>query len=324
MFSRLLEVRSRNSWCLAEAPRLSRVLDAPRLMASVETALGRRSTGGLLRSMRRAWADRRLASLLGVDATQVEQIAQPVQQLIDAERAVRAGQAAAAPSIAAAFDAMEESSARARASFGRHLEALRSGRSRSPGASRSIALLATALRSGRAPRRRTLQDLQIDAGLEALPLWIGTLADIDDVLPMRPGMFDVVIIDESSQVNQVRAATTLARGRRAVVIGDPRQLRHVSFVGDEAMEQAAADTGVESSYPLIDVRRNSLFDVAAGRTPVLQLAEHYRSAPHLIEFSGRNFYGNQLQMMTAHPTTSRRDVIDVVQVPGRRDAAGVG
>ena len=238
-FSRSLELRSRNSWCLADAPLLGQVLESTDRMAAVCRLLEQRSVGGLFGSWRRAWTHRRLASMLGLDMTQIDRVAEPVQHLIDAERAVRAGQATAALSIEAAFDAMEESSARARISFGQHLEALRSGRSWSAGASRSIALLATALRSGPAARRRALQDIQIDAGLEALPLWIGTLTDIDDVLPMRAGMFDVVIVDESSQVNQVRAATSLARGKRAVVIGDPRQLRHVSFVGDEAMREAA-------------------------------------------------------------------------------------
>ncbi len=324
-FVRALATRSENSWCLADAPGLSQVLSSRDASNQVRRMWRRldSGTGGLFSSFRRALTERRLAAILGVAPSQLSELTYPVMALIDAEDAVRAGQAASAHRIEEAFTALEESGERAMGLFGRHLEATRAGHTWAPGASRALSLLATALRSGQAARRAALQKIEIRAALGALPLWIGTLAEIDDVLPMRPAMFDVVIIDEASQVNQVRAATALARGRRAVVIGDPQQLRHVSFVGDERMRAAAEKSALTDSLPLLDVRRNSLFDVAAGNTPVVQLTEHYRSTPHLITFSSRHFYGDRLRLMTEHPSVSQRDVIDVVRVAGSRDRSGV-
>lgn len=102
-------------------------------------------------------------------------------------------------------------------------------------------------------------------------------------------MFDVVVFDEASQIDQVRAATALMRAERAVIVGDPRQLRHVSFVSDERMDAAADDFGVGSQLRhLADVRRNSLFDIAAATSPVIALREHFRSARHIILLSRRN------------------------------------
>jgi hypothetical protein len=73
--------------------------------------------------------------------------------------------------------------------------------------------------------------------------------------------------------------------------------------------------GLEAFGDRLDVRRNSAFDVAAGAAPVTYLDEHYRSAPHLIEFSARRFYAGRIALMTRHPRNERADVIEVVRVP---------
>ncbi|HEX3542440.1 MAG TPA: AAA domain-containing protein, partial [Acidimicrobiales bacterium] len=103
----------------------------------------------------------------------------------------------------------------------------------------AVTALATALRSGRAARRAQLA--RIDRHLiRALPLWIGSLPDIDDLLPPVPSLFDLVILDEASSIDQPLAAPALLRARRAVIVGDPHQLRHVSFLSDAKTAQAVA------------------------------------------------------------------------------------
>lgn len=321
-FSRALEIRRRNSWALADVPGLSDVLADPDLTDEMTRLLEREEGGGLFSGLRRKATMRRITALLKIAQESVDRLRPTILELLGAERSIRAGQATASQSIADSFADLDHASVEVRTLFGQHVEALRSGRSWDPGATRSIGLLATALRSGQAARRRALRTIEMGSALKALPLWLGTIADIDDVLPIRPAMFDVVIIDEASQVNQVRAATSLARGVRAVVIGDPRQLRHVSFVGDAAMREAADSVGLAPT-PLLDIRRNSLFDVAAGSTPVMQLSEHYRSSRHLIDFSNRRFYDGRLQLMTEHPAASSEDVIHVERISGERDGNGV-
>jgi hypothetical protein len=211
-----------------------------------------------------------------------------------------------------------------RSEVGRVIEARRRSReNRRRVSTRAVAALSSALRSGRAKRRRLLRDLVADAFLDVLPLWLGTLREIDDTLPAEPAMFDVVIFDEASQIDQLRAAPALCRARRAVVVGDPRQLRHVSFVSDAAGEDAAAAEGITGETARqLDVRRNSLFDAAAAASPVTELLEHYRSVPHIIGFSDRRFYGNRLRLMTQHPGTEEADAIRLVRVAGARNAEG--
>ncbi|MBW3575552.1 MAG: hypothetical protein KY450_11895 [Actinobacteria bacterium] len=190
----------------------------------------------------------------------------------------------------------------------------------------AVAALATALRSGRAARRAQLRRLDDATLTRALPLWVGTLPDIDDLLPPLPALFDLAVIDEASSVDQPLAAPALLRSRRAVVVGDPRQLRHVSFLSDDTIGAVVADHGLDRSPLLaarLDVRRNSTFDVAAGVAPVLALDEHFRSDPHLVEFVSRRIYAGEVQVATRSPSTESRDCVHVVRLDGRRDEAKV-
>ncbi len=190
---------------------------------------------------------------------------------------------------------------------------------------RAVAAVAAALRSGRQRRRDLLAEVDAAELLEPLPLWVSTLRDVDDLLPMQAGMFDLVIIDEASHIDQVSAAPALLRAKSALVVGDPRQLRHVSFVSGDRIAAAIAAHGLSGQEVAaqLDVQRRSLFDAAASVQPPLLLDEHYRSAPHLIDFSAQRFYDGRLGVATRHPNNEREDCIEVVEVDGTRSAAGV-
>jgi len=131
------------------------------------------------------------------------------------------------------------------------------------------------------------------------------------------------VIDEASHVDQPLAALALVRGKRAVIGGDPRQLRHVSFVSDQAVRDALAEEGTESLADRLDVPKVSLFDAATAAASVHWLTEHYRCAPHLISFAADRFYEGRMALLTTHPSIADIDCIDVEEVSGTRDTKGV-
>jgi AAA domain len=184
----------------------------------------------------------------------------------------------------------------------------------------SVAALANVLRTGAGRRPTLLSDIESDDFLDLLPLWIGTVDEVERTLPVIPALFDLVILDEASQIDQIHAAGVLCRAERVMVVGDPKQLRHVSFVSDREMETLGQRHGIDESplRRLLDIHRNSVFDVAAAASPVIWLDEHFRSVPHLIDFSSRYFYDNELRLMTQHPSVEGRDAIDQVRVDGER------
>ena len=185
----------------------------------------------------------------------------------------------------------------------------------------AVAALATALRSGRSARREQLRHLD-GSVTRALPLWVGTLADIEDLLPRAAGLFDLVVLDEASSIDQPLATPALLRAKRAVVVGDPKQLRHVSFLSDEQRDTAFVGHGVAPGSALalkLDVRRNSAFDLAASAVPVLTLDEHFRCAPHLVDFVATHLYEGAVKVATRSPATESLDCVDIVRIDGRRD-----
>ena len=167
----------------------------------------------------------------------------------------------------------------------------------------AVAELLAALRSGRGRRRLLLAAVDGDAITDAVPLWTGTLGDIEDVLPLRAGMFDVVILDEAAHIDQIQAAPALLRARHAVIVGDPNQLRHVSFLSNEDIDEAFANHGLPDGAAL-DVRGSTVFDRAAACAPVIELREHFRSVPQLIDFAIDEFYRGRVDVMTRHPRTT--------------------
>jgi hypothetical protein len=171
---------------------------------------------------------------------------------------------------------------------------------------------------------------QIDLGvlMRTFPIWLTTLSDAADVLPFEPELFDLAIIDEASQCDVASAMPLLQRARRAVVVGDPHQLRHISFLGVERQAALAERHGLsEDVVATIDYRNRSLLDVMDARTgtqeAVAFLDEHYRSAPPIIAFSAERFYAGRLRVMTEQPGQARASALVLRRCEGTRDADGI-
>jgi hypothetical protein len=107
---------------------------------------------------------------------------------------------------------------------------------------------------------------------------------------LTPGIFkfDLVIMDEASQLKPEEAIGAIARGNQLVVVGDSKQLPPTSFF---RMGQSGDD---DDQYTTTDAE--SILDVCAAQfQPSRTLRWHYRSQHHsLIAFSNHEFYLNDL------------------------------
>lgn len=276
-----------------------------------------RQIRGLFAAWRRRRAERSLRALVGAPA------ASPLDAI---DRAVRAAQVREAAHRASAVDrtatadrwaALVDADATCRSVTARAL-ADELARRPDQAARRAVAALATALRAGRAARHSHLNAIDVRQLTTALPLWVGTLGDIEHLLPATAAAFDVVILDEASQIDQLAASAALLRARRAVVIGDPRQLRFVSFLSDREIRATLRTEGLSDLHDRLDLRRVSAFDLAASSAPVTFLDEHFRSVPHLIGFSAERFYDGRLTVATRHPRNEAQLAIEVRRLAGVR------
>lgn len=133
------------------------------------------------------------------------------------------------------------------------------------------------------------------------PVWGVTNLSARTNLPLTPGLFDLVIIDEASQCDIASAIPLLYRAKRALVIGDRNQLIHVSTLPHGLDQALASKHGVsDSDFLSMGYRATSLFGAAArrvGEDPIF-LEEHYRSHRAIITFSNDLFYGSRLIVLT--------------------------
>lgn len=168
-------------------------------------------------------------------------------------------------------------------------------------------------------RKKNLQNRLLEGEdfkplLEAFPCWCVTTYAISGSLPMKPGLFDVAIIDEASQCDIASCFPILYRAKRAVVVGDDKQLPHLSFL-EKAKEQSfLSQYSIPDRYQLMwRFRTNSMFDLANyySMNPVL-LDEHFRSLPPVINFSNQEFYGDRIRIMRRN---SGNKVLELVYVP---------
>jgi len=116
---------------------------------------------------------------------------------------------------------------------------------------------------------------------------------------LAPGQikFDLVVMDEASQLKPEDAIGALARGGQVVIVGDPKQLPPTTFfqrVSVDVEDDEDSITAVEEGESILDVA-STLFQ------PVRRLRWHYRSRHHsLIAFSNNEFYGDLIIFPSAY------------------------
>lgn len=151
--------------------------------------------------------------------------------------------------------------------------------------------------------------------LEAFPCWCVTTYAVSDSLPLKPGMFDVAIIDEASQCDIASCFPILFRAKRAVIVGDDKQLPHLSFL-EKAKEQSfLSQYGIPDKYQLMwRFRTNSMFDLADYYSMnSVMLDEHFRSLPPIINFSNHEFYNDRIRVMRKDkPDENVLELVEVV------------
>lgn len=184
--------------------------------------------------------------------------------------------------------------------------------------------LLQALKAANQQQKKVLLDqVSAETLVSAFPFWASTANHLSQFLPLKPGLFDLVIFDEASQCDLASALPALYRGNKVVVVGDPKQLNHVVIMSRSIEQSAVVDNKVlpedRLAYKFSD---RSLFDVAEDKVEQRNsfiLEEHYRSDPRIISFSSDHFYSGSLRIMTQHPNKTRsQQAIEVHYIDGKR------
>jgi very-short-patch-repair endonuclease len=166
--------------------------------------------------------------------------------------------------------------------------------------------------------------------LHQFPLWGVTNLSARSRIPLVPGLFDLLVLDEASQCDIPSALPLLARAKRAVVIGDPAQLGHVARMSPqrevELLRRAGLATDSVGGWLTTCV---SLFELARGKSGARHLLrDHFRCQAEIADYISRNFYGGQLNVLTPaerlRPPPGLRPGLMWQDSPGPIVAAGHG
>ncbi|MEK7393937.1 MAG: DEAD/DEAH box helicase, partial [Fibrobacterota bacterium] len=105
--------------------------------------------------------------------------------------------------------------------------------------------------------------------------------------------FDMLVMDEASQIRPEEALGAIARAAQVIVVGDPNQLPPTSFF-ERSIEAADDDEGDEETGAAFSGTQ-SILEVANQFYPTRYLKWHYRSHHQsLIAFSNARFYDGRL------------------------------
>lgn len=119
---------------------------------------------------------------------------------------------------------------------------------------------------------------------------------------LKPGefLFDVVIMDEASQIKPEDAIGVILRGVQLVIVGDPQQLPPTNF-----FQNLNNDEDDEDELTVV-ADSESILDVAWERFDRCLLNWHYRSRHQsLIEFSNYYFYNDRLTVFPSPFTQTK-------------------
>lgn len=145
----------------------------------------------------------------------------------------------------------------------------------------------------------------------AFPCILSGIRDYAEYVPLEPGIFDLVIIDEASQVSIAQAFPALLRAKKALILGDKKQFSNVK----SAQARTATNREYLSSLDKVFKRNVSTGTAKLARlekfnikTSILeffefisnyhtQLLKHFRGYKETISYSNKYFYQNSLQVM---------------------------
>ncbi|OMF72872.1 hypothetical protein BK143_11585 [Paenibacillus peoriae] len=152
--------------------------------------------------------------------------------------------------------------------------------------------------------------------VKAFPCLIVGIRELGEFLPLAPNLFDIVIIDEASQVNIAQAFPAIIRGKKVVVLGDQRQFtnfksHHVNTavnntffnqVKEEFAKSIISRSEEEQDTLLFKLNsfniKTSILDFIRNITNYQSgLKKHFRGYMELIGYSNKNFYRESLQVM---------------------------
>jgi len=173
---------------------------------------------------------------------------------------------------------------------------------------------------------------------KAFPCILSGIRDYAEFIPLEKDLFDLVIIDEASQVSIAQALPAIIRGKQLIVLGDDKQFSNVKAHNASNVTNNELKNKVQNVFrkeridgedqfgwmPKVEenfnIKKSILKFLRFIRNYECQLKKHFRCYPEIISYSDKYFYEKNLQCMKIRGKAIG-DVIkfDVIEHDGKID-----
>ena len=146
---------------------------------------------------------------------------------------------------------------------------------------------------------------------EAFPCIIAWIRDYSEYIPLEPEIFDLVIIDEASQVSIAQAFPALLRAKKVLVLWDKKQFSNVKTSQASIKQNREYLNNLHESFVEniwdnpSQLIRLEMFDIKSSILDFIEhicnyetmLKKYFRWYKEIISYSNKYFYTNNLQVM---------------------------
>ncbi len=159
--------------------------------------------------------------------------------------------------------------------------------------------------------RQKFPAAKFDGVRSSFPIILAGIREFGEYMPLVPELFDVVVIDEASQVSVAQALPALLRAKKVVCLGDSKQFSNVKSANASIAlndkyranlvqffeRHVTREAEALKRLAMFDVKRSVLEFCSIAASYAVTLRKHFRSYPELISYSSTTFYGRQLQAL---------------------------
>jgi len=145
----------------------------------------------------------------------------------------------------------------------------------------------------------------------AFPCILAWIRDYAEFIPLEPDMFDIVIIDEASQVSIAQAFPALLRAKKMLVLWDKKQFSNVKTSLASIKENREYLNKIRESFienisnNEILIEKSEMFNIKNSILDFcericnyeMMLKKYFRWYKEIISYSNKTFYWNGLQVM---------------------------
>lgn len=191
---------------------------------------------------------------------------------------------------------------------------------------------------------KRMNEINFSNIVNLFPFWTAEIRNLGQLFPLEHNLFDLIIVDEASQVNLAEILPVFYRGKSICIVGDHNQL-NLKATGLRFGLTTGFDEKIWNKYngsylqykgaedKFLVVKKASILDFIRSphyNFPIreVMLEEHFRSLPQLARYTSKTFYKDEnnpnntdgkLKIMTETPDKMALQCFKGYFVNGKRD-----